>query len=94
MELMKIALIPDLERALAEQAHKQGATPEMLALDYPRERFLSSSTAESMAEEQGTLADFLTGHISVLSSSEHVPGGARMSENSGKKFAAGLVKKR
>ena len=80
MELMKIALTPDLERALAKQAHKQGTTPERLALDYLRERFLPLDTTESTAGEQGTLADFLAGHIGVLSSSEHVPGGARMSE--------------
>ncbi len=91
---MRITLTPDLERALAEQAHKQGTTPERLALDCLRERFLPLVTTESTAEEQGTLADFLANHIGVLSSSEHVPGGARMSENSGKKFAAGLVKKR
>lgn len=46
------------------------------------------------SEEQGTLADFLQGHIGILHSSEYVPGGARMSVDSGKKFAAGLLKKR
>lgn len=34
---------------------------------------------------QGTLADFLQGHIGILHSSEYVPGGARMSVGSGKK---------
>jgi hypothetical protein len=29
-----------------------------------------------------------------LHSSEHVPGGARLSENSGRKFAAGLAAQR
>lgn len=94
MALMKITLTPDLERALTTQAHQQGTTPERLALEYLRERFLPSVATESAAEEQGTLADFLANYIGVLSSSEHVPGGARMSENSGKKFAVGLVKKR
>ena len=46
------------------------------------------------SEAQGTLADFLHGHIGVLHSSEYMPGGARMSVDSGKKFAAGLLKKR
>ena len=45
-------------------------------------------------EAQGTLEDFLQGHIGVLHSSEHMPGGARMSVDSGKKFAEGLLKKR
>ena len=40
-----------------------------------------------------TLADFLSSHIGVLDSSEYVPGGARMSEASGKKFADGLLKR-
>jgi hypothetical protein len=91
---MNITLTPELERALAEQADKRGTTPERLALDCLRERFVLLVTTEGTTEEQGTLADFLANHIGVLSSSEHVPGGARMSENSGKRFAAGLVKKR
>ncbi|MXX38371.1 MAG: hypothetical protein F4Z85_09975 [Gemmatimonadetes bacterium] len=45
-------------------------------------------------EAQGTLADFLQGHIGILHSSEYMPGGARMSVDSGKKFAAGLLKQR
>ena len=49
---------------------------------------------ETPSEEQGTLADFFQGHIGILHSSEYIPGGARMSVDSGKKFAAGLLKKR
>ena len=49
---------------------------------------------EAPSETQGTLADFLQGHIGILYSSEYMPGGARMSVDSGKKFAAGLLKKR
>jgi prevent-host-death family protein len=55
--------------------------------------FVSSPPSESPAAGE-TLADFLRGHIGVLHSSEHVPGGARMSESCGEKLAAGLVKKR
>lgn len=91
---MQITLTPDIESVLAEQAHKYGTTPELLALDALRERFVYSAAAEPAVEEQETLADFLAAHLGVLSSSEYVPGGARMSENCGKKFAAGLVKKR
>ena len=47
---------------------------------------------EGPSETQGTLADFLQEHIGILHSSEHVPGGARMSVDSSKKFAAGLLK--
>lgn len=49
---------------------------------------------EGPSAAQGTLADFLQGHIGILHSSEHVPGGARMSVDSSKKFAAGLLKQR
>ena len=51
-------------------------------------------SSEVSSETQGTLADFLQGHIGVLHSSEYIPGGARMSEDSGKKFAKGLLEQR
>jgi hypothetical protein len=91
---MKITLPPDIESALTKQAQKKGKTPEMLALDTLRKRFVSSLKTKALVEEQGTLADYLADHIGVLSSSEYVSGGAHMSENCGKKFAAGLIKKR
>ncbi len=90
---MILTLTPDIERALAEQARRLGTTPEQLALDSLRERFVLPAQV-APAEGQGTLAEFLRGHIGVLHSSEHIPGGARMSENSGKKFAAGLLAQR
>ena len=87
---MIITLTPDIEKALAEQARKLGTTPEQLALDSLRERFVLAADAVR-AEGQGTLAEFLRGHMGVLHSSEHIPGGARMSEQTGKKFATGLL---
>jgi prevent-host-death family protein len=45
-------------------------------------------------EKPATLADFLQGYVGVLHSSEYVPGGARMSEDSGRKFAEGLAAQR
>lgn len=48
---------------------------------------------EALPEAQGTLADFLRRHIGVLHSGEHVPGGARMSEDTGRKFTEILIKK-
>jgi len=89
---MIITLTPDIEQALAAEARKLGRTPEQLALDSLRERFLSPESEWPPA--QATLADFLRGHLGVLHSSEHVPGGARLSENSGQKFAAGLAAQR
>jgi hypothetical protein len=37
---MKITLGPDLEAALNDQARREGVTPEVLALNALRERFL------------------------------------------------------
>jgi hypothetical protein len=91
---MIITLPHDIEQALVEHARKQGTTPELLALNSLRERFLPSLVPDRPAEGEGTLADFLGKHIGVLHSSEHIPGGARMSENPHNKFAAGMVKKR
>ena len=86
---MKITLTPDMEHTLIEQARKLGITPEQLVVDSLKERFAS---ALAVPESQGTLADFLHEHIGVLDSREYIPGGVRMSEDSGKKFAAGLLK--
>ena len=91
---MIITLTPDIEQALAAEARKLGRTPEQLALDSLRERFLSPESDRPPAEEPATLADFLHGHLGVLHSSEHVHGGARLAENSGRKFAAGLSARR
>ena len=86
---MKITLTPDMERTLTEQTRKLGITPEQLVVDTLKERFASAS---GVPASQGTLADFLHEHIGVLGSREYLPGSARMSEDSGKKFAAGLLK--
>jgi hypothetical protein len=91
---MNIALTPDIETALKVHADHLGTTPELVALDVLRDHFLSDTRAETVSEKHATLFDYLQAHIGVISSSEHVPGGARMSENCGKQFAAGLVKKR
>lgn len=91
---MNIALTPDIEKALRERAIKQGTSPEVLVIHALRELFISSVATETTADKNGTLFDYLADHIGVLSSSEYIKGGARMSENCGKKFATGLLKKR
>lgn len=93
--VMDIVVPPEIERVLVEEARKLGTTPELLAVDSLRERFSPMARrSEHLSEQQGTLADFLSNHIGVLHSSEFVSGGARLSERSGKKFAAGMIKKR
>jgi hypothetical protein len=91
---MIITLPPDIEQALAAEARKLGLTPEQLALDSLRDRFLAPESERPPAKEPATLADFLRGHLGVLHSSEHVPGGARLSAKSGRKFAAALAAQR
>ena len=88
---MILTLPPDLEQALAAEARKLGMPPEQLAPDSLRERFMPSEAPESLVPGQETLVDFLREDIGVLHSSEHISSGARMSEDSGKKFVAGLV---
>jgi hypothetical protein len=89
---MNINLPPEIEQAVVDQAREQGTTPELLVIDSLRERFLLPPSLSAPTE--GTLADFLGKHIGILHSGEHISGGARMSEDSGKKFAAGMRKKR
>lgn len=91
-ELVNITLTPDMERALTEQARKLGTTPEQLIIDSLREQL--ATTTDTPADAAGSLADLLQDHIGVLHSSEHVPGGARMSEGTGRTFAAGLAEQR
>lgn len=92
---MVITLTPEIERALTEQADRQGTTPERLALESLREWFLGfgSRAVEEPAVGSRTLADALSGYVGVLHSSEHVPGGARLSEATGKKFSDLLLER-
>ena len=91
---MNIALTPEVERALKEYARKQGTTPEALAIHNLEERFVSSTVNESITTDKDTLFNYLEGSIGVLSSTEYIADGAGMSENCGKKFTKGLIKKR
>ena len=90
--MITITLPPELERAVTERAQQQGTTPELVALDTLRQQLLP--VAPSPPVEGQTLADFLGEFIGCIHSSERVPGGAQMSVDTGKKFAAGMVKKR
>jgi hypothetical protein len=86
-----ITLTPDIERALAEQASRLGTTPERLAIDSLREHLTMPLSQSRPSDTAETLADLLHEHIGVLHSGDFIPGGARMSEDSGQKFAAGLM---
>ncbi len=91
---LTLTLTRDIEQALAEEAGDRGTTPELLALDSLRKRFLARRAHQGPARDSGSLAELLDGHLGVLHSGERVPGGAEMSEDGGTKFAAGMVEKR
>lgn len=88
-----ITLPPEIEETVAQHARRQGTTTELLALDVLRRNF--PPVSEAPEEESGTsLFDLLKDHIGVIHSSEHVPGGAQMATDSGRKFAEGMARKR
>jgi hypothetical protein len=90
---VSIALTPEVERALADAAVQEGTTPDKLADAYLRDRLLTGKHDES-APAPRTLAERLAGYVGVLNSSEYVPGGAQLSENSGETFTDLLLQKR
>ena len=91
---MEITLTPDIEQALADEARRLGTAPEILALDILRERLAPPASHEMPRAARESLADFLSGQIGVLHSGELVAGGARMSEDGSRKFAALLIQRR
>ena len=91
---MQITLTADIENILINYAKYQGIRPEMLALNVLREWFAAHSIGEPFSDEKGSLSDFLADHIGVISSKEHISGGAQMSKDCGKKFAEGMLGKR
>ncbi len=95
--MLTITLPPELEKTITERANQQGTTPELWTLDTLRQSVQSNPLAESSPEpapEGETMLDFFAGYVGVLSSSEFVPGGAQMSQDTGRKFAEGMQKKR
>ena len=88
-----ITLTPDLEAALSTQARGRGTTVELLALDILRAQSLPASPIDEEYSD-GSLFDSLQDRIGVPDSREFVPGGARLSEETGTKFAAAMEQKR
>jgi hypothetical protein len=97
---MTIELTPEIADALAAQARQRGTTPEQLAQEILAEslREMAASDYEQPEREAKvkarSLADLFAGRTGVIRSSESVPGGAHLSQDSGRKFAAGMVEKR
>jgi len=90
--MITITLPPELEQVLTEQAQQQGTTPELLALDKLRGLFQPSLETQASSGE-GSMADFFSEFIGTIHSSEIVPGGANLSENTGRKFKDIMLKK-
>jgi hypothetical protein len=82
-----ITLPPDLEKPLAEEARRQGTTPELLAVDCLRKQFVPATATDKPAESE-TLFDFLSGYMGAVSGTTEA-----LSENCGRRFAEGLDEK-
>jgi hypothetical protein len=78
-----ITLPSDLEERLAEEARRQGTTPELLALESLRRLFIPTTVAKATHGRE-TLWDFLSGYIGTVSCSAEA-----LSENCGQHFADG-----
>ena len=85
---MTLTLTPDIAEALIEQAQKQNLTPEQIALDSLRRRFVVSD------EQPETMLDFLGDFVGCIDSSELVDGKSTLSEDNGKQFAELMQLKR
>lgn len=91
---MIIHLPAEMDSAVSEVAEKRGTTPDRLVAEYVRKMLGEEPPPPSVERQPQSLADRIADFIGVLHSSEHVPGGARMSEHTGEQFAAGMLEKR
>jgi hypothetical protein len=64
--MMTISLPPDIEDALAEEAHRLGTTPELLALHSLRKLFVSTPDMDSSPSQEMTLFYFLEVSIVMI----------------------------
>jgi hypothetical protein len=95
--MVTITLPPELERVVVERAKLQGTTPELWTLDRLNRSLQADTAAEPShmsSADDGSMLDFFKGYAGVVDSGEFVPGGAQMSQDTGRKFAQGMLKKR
>lgn len=64
-----IALPADIEVPLAEEARRLGTTPERLALETLRQRFMPPVQAISEKPPEPNLADLLAGYVGIVEGS-------------------------
>lgn len=89
---MAIQLPPDLEEALDVVARRRGTTRDSFVENLVRREL--STDAEAEPSPPGSLAEFLEGYAGIFDSRDLVPGGARLSDNTGEQFTDILVEKR
>jgi hypothetical protein len=82
-----ITLPPEVEEPLAEEAQRQGTTPELLAIGCLRKLFVPGLT-EVQPSEGETLSDFLAGYVGTVNGATDP-----LSEDCGRRFVQGLVEK-
>jgi len=81
-----IILPPEVEGALAEEAKRQGVSPQNLAVETLRRHFLPPN--ETVTANGKTLADFLEGYVGTVEGSKEP-----LSEDCGRRFAEGMAEK-
>ena len=86
--MITIALPPDIEGPLIEEAQRRGTTPELLVLDSLRTLFVPTSAPEELTGEDATLSDFLAGYIGTVEGSREA-----FSDNCGQRFTEGVAEK-
>ena len=95
---MTIELSSQLESALASEAARRGTTLQALAIEFIVAHLPSTpSLAEAPspeAERPKTLYDRLKSHIGTVNSRQPGEAPSRLSEDTGRKFAAGLQDRR
>ena len=84
-----ITLPVEIEGPLAEEARRRGTTPERLALEALRLRFVSSGASPTGSPLESNLADFLDGYVGVVAGSTEP-----LSERCGERFAHGLAEEK
>jgi hypothetical protein len=83
--MITIALPPEVEAKLAEEARRRGTTPELLAADCLVDRLGSQPTGKPSGDGT-TLFDFLAGYVGAVSGSSEP-----FSEQCGHRFGLGLA---
>ncbi len=81
-----ITLPPEIDGPLREEAQRRGTSPELLALDALRDRFVPPVPPCPDQRPETTLADFLNGYVGIVEGTTEA-----LSERCGERFAEGIA---